>query len=119
MPWENHHQPLASRRTFARRMARQLLLVAAIVAAALAVGVAGYMMFPGMDFVDSFLEASMFLSGAGPLYTERTSPAGLKLFSSIYALFSTLVVVTMISVIAAPVIHRILHRIHLEERDDR
>lgn len=60
----------------------------------------------------------MFLSGAGPLYTERSSPTGFKLFSSMYALFSTLVVVTLIAVVSAPVIHRILHRIHLEDRGD-
>jgi hypothetical protein len=99
-------------------MLRQLAFVGLIVVGTLAVGVAGYMCFPDMDFVDSLLEASMFLSGAGPLYTERSSPTGFKLFSSMYALFSTLVVVTLIAVVSAPVIHRILHRIHLEDRGD-
>jgi hypothetical protein len=97
-------------------MARQVGLVVCVAGFALAVGTAGYMTFPDMDFVDSFLEASMLLSGAGPLYTERSSSEGLKLFSSIYALFSTLVVVTLIGVVSAPVIHRILHRIHMEDR---
>jgi hypothetical protein len=96
-------------------MARQLLLVAAFVAITLAGGTIGYMRMCGLNFVDSFLESSMLLSGAGPLYTERSSANELKVFSSLYALFSTLVVVSSVGILAAPVVHRALHRLHLEK----
>ena len=96
-------------------MGRQVLLVAAVVAATLALGTAGYMLISDLDFVDSFLEASMLLSGAGPLYTERSSANELKIFSSLFALFSTLVVVSSVGILAAPVVHRVLHRLHLEK----
>ncbi len=111
--WEHHSQPLASTRVFVGRMARQFLLVIAIVAVSLAIGTAGYVVISDLDVVDSFLEASMLMSGAGPLYTERSSPNELKLFSSFYALYCTLVVVTTVGLLAAPVIHRALHRLHL------
>ena len=114
MPWEHHSEPLASHRVFLGRIGRQILMVAAFVAATLAMGTIGYMVISDLDFVDSFLEASMLLSGAGPLYTERSSPNELKMFSSLYALFSTLVVVSSIGIIAAPVVHRVLHRLHVE-----
>lgn len=118
MPWEHHSEPLAPGHVFAGRMARQIALVAAIVALALAVGTIGYMAVSrgteNLDLVDSFLEASMLLSGAGPLYTERTSSDALKLFSSIYALFGTLVVVSSVGILASPIVHRVLHRLHLE-----
>ena len=118
MPWEHQSEPLAPRHVFAGRMLRQILLVAAIVAVALAAGTAGYMVVSkgteNLDFVDSFLEASMLLSGAGPLYTERNSSDSLKLFSSLYALFSTLIVVSSVGILASPVVHRVLHRLHLE-----
>lgn len=118
MPWEHHSEPLAPRHVFAGRMLRQILLVAAIVAVALAAGTAGYMVVSkgteNLDLVDSFLEASMLLSGAGPLYTERNSSDSLKLFSSLYALFSTLIVVSSVGILASPVVHRVLHRLHLE-----
>jgi hypothetical protein len=54
----------------------------------------------------------MLLSGAGPLFTERNSTDALKMFSSLYALFSTLVVVAMVGLLATPVVHRVLHRLH-------
>jgi zinc transporter ZupT len=119
MPWEHHSEPLAPGRVFAGRMARQILLVAAIVGAALVVGTVGFMTISrgseNLDAVDSFLEASMLLSGAGPLYTERTSTNELKIFSSLYALFSTLIVVSSVGILASPIVHRVLHRLHLEK----
>ena len=115
MPWEHHSEPLATHGVFLGRMGRQLMLVATLVAATLALGTAGYMLISDLDFVDSFLEASMLLSGAGPLYTERSSANELKIFSSLFALFSTLVVVSSVGILAAPVVHRVLHRLHLEK----
>lgn len=118
MPWEHRSEPLAPSHVFAGRMARQILLVAAIVAVALVLGTIGYMLVSkgteNLGLVDSFLEASMLLSGAGPLYTERTSSDSLKLFSSVYALFGTLVVVSSVGILASPIVHRVLHRLHLE-----
>lgn len=117
MPWEHHTEPLASRGVFFGRMARQVALVAGIVGVSLAIGTVGYMIISegseNLDFVDSFLESSMLMSGAGPLYTERTSTNSLKLFSSLYALFSTLIVVSSVGILASPIVHRVLHRLHL------
>jgi len=118
MPWEHRSEPLAPSHVFAGRMLRQILLVAAIVGIALAVGTIGYLLVSkgteNLNLVDSFLEASMLLSGAGPLYTERNSSDTLKLFSSLYALFGTLVVVSSVGILASPIVHRVLHRLHLE-----
>ena len=118
MAWEHRSEPLAPGHVFAGRMLRQILLVAAIVAASLGIGTIGYMIVSrgteNLDVVDSFLEASMLLSGAGPLYTERSSSDGLKLFSSFYALFGTLIVVSSVGILASPIVHRVLHRLHLE-----
>lgn len=118
MAWEHCSEPLASAGVFVTRVTRQILLVIAIVGVALAVGTAGYMVVSrgteNLGVVDSFLESSMLLSGAGPLYTERTSSDALKLFSSIYALVGTLVVVSSVGIIASPIVHRVMHRLHLE-----
>ena len=115
MAWEHHTEPLAPHHVFLGRMARQILVVAGLVVATLAMGTVGYMSISDLDFVDSFLEASMLLRGAGPLYTERSSTNELKMFSSLFALFSTLVVVSSIGIFAAPVVHRVLHRLHVEK----
>lgn len=114
MPWEHHSEPLAPSHVFAGRLLRQILLVAGIVAVTLTVGTAGYLVISDLDLVDSFLEASMLLSGAGPLYTERSSSNNLKVFSSLYALVSTLIVVSSVGIVASPIVHRVLHRLYLE-----
>ena len=118
MPWEHRSEPLAPSHVFAGRMLRQILVVAAIVGVALTMGTIGYLLVSkgneNLNLVDSFLEASMLLSGAGPLYTERNSSDTLKLFSSIYALFGTLIVVSSVGILASPIVHRVLHRLHLE-----
>jgi intracellular septation protein A len=114
MPWEHHTEPLADRKVFAGRMARQFLFALMLVVASLLAGMVGYKTIGRLDLVDSFLEASMFLSGAGPLYTERNSDNALKIFSSIYALFSTLIVVSIVAILAAPMVHRVMHRLHLD-----
>lgn len=114
MLWEHHTEPLASGRVFAGRIFRQLAFALGLVVIALAGGMLGYMLIAGLDTVDAFLESSMLLSGAGPLYTERSSSNTLKIFSSLYALFGTLVVVMAVGLLGAPVLHRILHRIHAD-----
>lgn len=110
--WEHHTQPLASGRVFAGRIFQQFLLALALVIFALGVGMTGYMLIGHLNVVDSFLESCMLLSGAGPLYTERGSSNALKIFSSLYSLFGTLMVVVTVGLLASPVLHRILHRIH-------
>lgn len=112
MFWEHHTEPLASGRVFAGRVFQQFLLGLMMVVLALCVGVAGYMTIGGLNWVDAFLESCMLLSGAGPLYTERNSSNALKIFSSLYCLFGTLVVVVTVGLLATPVVHRILHRVH-------
>lgn len=115
MLWEHRTEPLATPRIFTHRMLCQLALVMKLVAGTLVIGIIGYMLVAGLGFVDALLEASMLLSGAGPLYTERSSSNALKIFSSLYSLFGTLVVVSSVGILAAPIIHRTLHRMHMEQ----
>ena len=112
MFWEHHTEPLASGRVFAGRVFQQFLLGLLMVLFALCVGMAGYMLIGHLNWVDAFLESCMLLSGAGPLYTERDSSNALKIFSALYCLFGTLVVVLTVGRLATPVVHRILHRVH-------
>jgi len=112
MFWEHHTEPLASGRVFIGRVFQNFLLGLVVVFSALCVGMGGYMLIGHLNLVDAFLESCMLLSGAGPLYTERDSSNALKIFSSFYCLFGTLVVVVTVGLLASPVVHRILHRVH-------
>ncbi len=112
---EKRHQRLASRGRFLRRMAATVAIAMATAGTALAIGTAGYHHFAGFGWVDSLLNASMILTGMGPVGTLATTQA--KLFASAYALFSGLVFLTLILTLLTPVVHRVLHTFHLDEED--
>jgi hypothetical protein len=67
-----------------------------------------------MSVLDAFLNASMILGGMGPVKTEGLSDGG-KLFAGIYALYSGVVFIAVMSIMLAPFIHRLIHLFHLEE----
>ena len=110
---EGKEEPLLSRRDFAWRMARTFAFVSAFVGMSLTVGMLGYRISEGMAWIDAFANASMILSGMGPLDPLKTT-AG-KLFAGLYALYSGLAVLVAAAVLLTPVFHRMLHRFHLEE----
>jgi hypothetical protein len=83
-----------------------------IVFIALLVGIAGYHWLGELDWVDSLLEASMILGGMGPVNPLKTTPV--KLFASGYALFSGLVFIAVMGLLLTPVVHRMLHKFHME-----
>jgi len=56
----------------------------------------------------------MILTGMGPVDPMPNAKA--KLFASVYALFSGVVFLGVASMLVAPFAHRLLHKLHLEER---
>jgi hypothetical protein len=97
-------------------MAGVLLFSGLIVLVALGIGVVGYMHFGHMGWIDGLLNASMILTGMGPVEPEKLEPDG-KLFASAYALFSGLLFISLMGIVLAPVAHRMLHKFHLDEKD--
>jgi hypothetical protein len=100
---------------FARRMALSFLLTIGIVGTALLIGILGYHYTAHLSWVDALLNASMILNGMGPVATLSDTPS--KLFASAYALFSGVVFLSAVSIVLAPVFHRILHKFHLDGED--
>ncbi len=111
--FEHFRQPLITVRRFLRRLALSTLAGLAIIAISLFIGMCGYHFFENMSWIDSFANAAMILSGMGPL-TELKTNSG-KLFAGLYALYSGLALITIAAVIFAPIIHRFLHRFHIDE----
>jgi hypothetical protein len=110
--FEHRSSPLLPRHEFIGRMRRCVLISAGIAAVTLAIGMLGYHILEKMPWPDSFANASMILSGMGPLGNLNTD-AG-KIFAGIYALFCGLIFVTIITILLAPIFHRALHKFHLE-----
>ena len=75
-------------------------------------GMAGYRYFEGMAWIDAFANASMILSGMGPLTPLQTW--GGKLFAGCYALYSGLALIVVTGLILAPIVHHVLHKFHME-----
>jgi Co/Zn/Cd efflux system component len=110
--FENKRQPLASRQVYYQRMMKNLFIGCGIIFMCLMIGVVGYHFTASIPWLDSLHNASMILSGMGPVVDIKTV-AG-KWFSSVYALFSGVVFITNIGFILAPAIHRFFHQLHLE-----
>ena len=109
-------KPLAPPRVFFRRLLTSTAVGLVLVTLSLAVGMAGYHGYEGLPWIDAFLNASMILSGMGPLL-QPVTVAG-KLFAGIYALYSGLAVLVIAGVMFGPVVHRFLHRFHIEAKDE-
>ena len=105
-------KPLPPPRIFARRLLASSAVGLGLVAVSLAVGMTGYHVYEGLPWIDAFLNASMILSGMGPLLSPATT--GGKLFAGFYALYSGLAVLVIAAVIFGPIVHRFLHRFHIE-----
>lgn len=111
--YEHKRQPLAPRNVYYQRIYRNLIWSILFLIICLAIGVLGYHFFCNLAWIDALHNASMILSGMGPV-AEIVSDGG-KVFSSIYAIFSGIAFITNIGVLLAPVVHRFFHRLHVEE----
>jgi hypothetical protein len=109
------HQKLIPFRLFVRRMALSLLITGLLAGASLLLGTAGYHWLAGFSLIDAFYNASMIMTGMGP--AAELPSTGAKLFASFYALYSGLVLIAVMGLLLAPIVHRILHRFHVDDRD--
>ena len=111
--FEHRSKPLLPRKVYYRRIARHAALGFLVIAVALGIGMTGYHFFEKLPWIDAFVNAAMILSGMGPVTTLQTD--GGKIFAGCYALFSGLALIAILGIIFAPVVHRALHKFHLED----
>ena len=113
--YERRQDQLAPRSIFVKRIFAALAVAFGLIFVALMIGIAGYHYLAGFNWVDSLLEASMILGGMGPVNQLPTDTA--KIFASLYALFSGLILIALMGIILAPVAHRVMHKFHVDEKD--
>ena len=114
--FEHHKQPLLPKDEYRRRVLQHAMTGFGLIAVSLAVGVIGYHVTGGFDWLDSLYNASMILGGMGPVISDiKDTPQALKWFASFYALYSGLALLTSAGVLMAPIVHRILHSFHIDE----
>ncbi len=113
MKFENRKQKIASFPHFLIRLGKYALFAFGLILFSIAIGIIGYHTLGRLSWLDSFHMACMILTGMGPV-AEMTSPAA-KIFSSIYALYSGVAFLSITAVFFAPIIHRLLHILHVEQ----
>ncbi|HEU5217546.1 MAG TPA: hypothetical protein VFU23_02750 [Gemmatimonadales bacterium] len=113
--YENRKQPLLPWRRFWRRIGAHGAAALGLILLSLVVGTVGYHLIGKQDWLDAVLNAAMLLGGMGQVGNVTTD--GGKIFAAIFALYAGLLLIAVMTIMLAPVLHRILHRIHLEESD--
>ena len=111
--FEKKSEKLLPRKLFLKRVRRSLVIGFVIILLSLGAGILGYRYYENESWVDSYLNASMILSGMGQVNPLQTN-AG-KIFAGTYALFSGILFLVIVAIVFAPVYHRFLHVFHFEE----
>lgn len=114
--YETKSQPLLTKSEFLQRMLGNLAIAIGVIGLSLLGGMIGYHHFEGLNWIDSYAEASMILSGMGPLSQLKTT--GGKIFAGSYALYSGLLIIITTGFLLSPIVHRIMHSFHLEDDED-
>jgi hypothetical protein len=116
MKLENRKQKVVPLPHFILRMGRYGLFALSLIIVSVVIGTLGYRHYGQLDWIDSFHMACMILTGMGPVKEMTTNEA--KLFSSFYALYSGVAFLSIVAVFFAPIIHRLLHILHVENDED-
>lgn len=112
MKLERKSEKVSSMPNFLLRLAKYGLFALGLILFSLLIGTLGYHHFGGISWLDSFHMTCMILTGMGPVIEMKSNAA--KVFSSLYALYSGIAFLSITAVFFAPVIHRLLHILHIE-----
>jgi hypothetical protein len=111
--FEHRKAPLLSKKAYHRRLIRSVLIGLAIVVSVLTFGMIGYHYVENISWVDAYLESAMIFAGMGAIHPIQTT--GGKIFAGSYALLSAFTLILPITIVLLPILHRFLHKFHLEE----
>jgi len=103
-PFEHKSKPLLSRRKFIARVFRYALFSLLLIGISLGIGVVGYHITNDLGWLDSLLNASMILTGMGPVDPIKNDSA--KWFASFYSVFSGVAFLSTVAVFLSPLVHR-------------
>ena len=111
-----HHasrfKKLPNRRHFLTRVVRNALVAFGLLIVSLAIGMVGYRFTMNLSWVDALLNASMILTGMGPV--DRADNDAAKIFASCFAIYSGVAFLTSVAFLFVPLLHRFLHKFHID-----
>ncbi len=113
MKLEHRKQKVVPFKKFVVRLIRYSLFAAGLIIISVLIGMIGYHQFANLSWLDSFHMACLILTGMGPVMEMQCSQA--KIFDSFYALYSGVAFLSITAVFFAPIVHRIMHILHVDE----
>jgi len=113
MAFEHHSKPVLPFAKFLVRVTRYTFFAIVLMSISLGIGVLGYHYINTLSWLDAILNASMILTGMGPVDPMKNDAA--KWFASFYSIFSGVVFLSTVAVFLSPIVHRFLHKMHLTE----
>lgn len=116
MKLENRQQKVTSLPNFLVRLGRYALFALGLIVFSILFGTLGYHYLAQISWLDSFYMTCMILTGMGPVVEMTTRAA--KIFSALYALYSGVAFLSITAVFFAPIIHRLMHILHVEQEDN-
>jgi hypothetical protein len=99
-------------RHFARKLLRNFLVGFLVLSFSICIGMLGYHYFFSLGWIDSLYNASMILTGMGPV--DKAPGVAAKVFASCYAIYSGVAFLSGVAIIFSPVFHRFLHKFKLD-----
>jgi|ERR1043165_4451162 hypothetical protein len=117
MKWKLEHkkQKVVPFSRFLVRMGKYGAFAVALITISILIGMTGYHYCAQLSWLDSFHMSCLILTGMGPVAEMRTT--GARLFDSFYALYSGVAFLSIVAVFFAPVVHRLLHILHVDDKD--
>ncbi|HLR50697.1 MAG TPA: hypothetical protein VK076_08995 [Candidatus Sphingobacterium stercoripullorum] len=113
--YEKRTERIIGRKQFYIRLFKHFLGIVGLLILSLIVGILGFMVFEKLSLTESFLHASIMLSGLG-LLEKPSTPQG-HVFTGIYGLYAGLVFIASLSILVTPIIHRIIHKFHWDDEE--
>ena len=110
--YEKASEPVISTNHFIWRVFKHALYVVGFLVLSVLLGALGFMLIEGLPFKDASLVAAHILAGLGLIQLPETY-AG-RVFVALFGLYASLFFLAAFSVIFAPVVHRIVHKLHLD-----
>ena len=111
--YESKSKPLIARNAFGKRMFLHVFMALILVVVTLTAGIAGHVYFDDMELGRALVASITLTSGLGLSIFPETASG--QLFASLYGIFSGYVYIVTSSIIIAPILHRVLHKFHLDE----
>jgi hypothetical protein len=110
--FEHYRQPLLPRHKFLLRMVRSVIISMCILSVTIFLGILCFRAVEGYSWIDAFLNSVMIMTGVGTINAATTDSG--KILTGIYSIISTFIFFAILAIIFTPVLHRVLHRLHLD-----